>query len=65
LDLPQAKLMKISPKYGNARLRISTMGETSFLHCSPRISARRVGGGKVNSSVAPSIGHNHGLFDDL
>jgi len=27
--------------------------------------ARRLGGGKVNSSVTPSIGHNHGLFDDL
>src|SRR4051812_40798752 len=30
LDLPQANPMKISPKYGKARLRMSVMGGTSF-----------------------------------
>src|ERR1700712_3919206 len=30
LALPQAKPMKIRPKYGSARLRISTIGQTSF-----------------------------------
>src|SRR5258707_10811264 len=37
LDLPQAKPMKISPKYGSARLRMSIIGETPFLRCSPQI----------------------------
>src|SRR5882757_4292997 len=39
LDFPQAKPMKISPKYGSARLRISIMGETSF--SSSSVSNRR------------------------
>jgi hypothetical protein len=30
--LPQAKPMKINPKYDHARLRISTRGELHFLH---------------------------------
>src|SRR3954451_18228855 len=37
LDLPQAKPMKISPKYGKAKLRISIIGGTSFSSCPPRI----------------------------
>jgi len=34
---PQAKPMKINPKYGSARLRMSIMGNSSFLHFPPRI----------------------------
>src|SRR4051794_8252188 len=41
LDLPQAKPMKISPKYGKARLRISFMGGTAF--CSLLASNQALG----------------------
>jgi hypothetical protein len=40
LALPQAKPMKISPKYGSARLRMSTTGELLFLHWWP---GRKIG----------------------
>jgi hypothetical protein len=45
---------------------MSIIGETSFSFAVRLESgAQWISGGKVNSSVAPSIGHNHGLFDDL
>src|SRR3979411_2566842 len=36
LALPQAKPMKLRPKYGSARLRISTMDQASFHRYRPR-----------------------------
>jgi hypothetical protein len=66
LDLPQAKPMKIRPKYGNARLRMSIMGMRLFHHDWPRI------GGTADRQqqrlirpFASSIGHNDGLFDEI
>jgi hypothetical protein len=41
LALPQAKPMKISPKYGNARLRTSTMREFLFRRYWPQSEDER------------------------
>src|ERR1700682_5000683 len=66
LALPQAKPMKIKPKYGSARLRISAMREASFRQCFPGCDT---GYGSPTQRLirpfAPSIGHNHGLFDEV
>jgi len=52
LDLPQAKPMKIRPKYRNARLRMSIKGMRLFHRYWPRIgSAADWAAAKVNSSV--------------
>ena len=39
LDLPQAKPIKIRPKYGNARLSVSIMGMRLFHRYWPRIGS--------------------------
>jgi hypothetical protein len=65
LVLPQAKPMKIRPKYGSARLRISI---TKHVFLAAFLGGWRPGTDpnlKVNSLLAPSIGRNHGLFDEL
>jgi hypothetical protein len=46
LDLPQAKPMKIRPKYGNARLRMSITGIRLFHHYWPRIGTAATGNSK-------------------
>jgi hypothetical protein len=66
LALPQAKPMKIRPKYGNARLRTAIMGDTSFHLHWPRSAGwtDQQWQGLIRP-FASSIGHNHGLFDEI
>src|SRR3954471_15423912 len=51
-DFPQAKPMKISPKYGSARLRIAIMSQGLVLLLFARIR-RAADGDKGNSSGLP------------
>src|ERR1700709_2017559 len=66
LNLPQAKPMKINPKYGSARLRMSTMVGAVFssVFASNQALGKSAAGGLIRR-FGSSIGHNHGLFDEL
>src|SRR3954465_8069245 len=64
-DLPQANPMKITPKYGSARLRISTMAKHLLVFVRSNQAAGGPSAARLIQPFAPSIGHNHGLFDDL
>src|SRR5260370_24921564 len=66
LALPQAKPMKISPNYGSARLRMSTMDKHLFHRYWPRPAhATDQPWQRLIRPFASSIGHNHGLFDGI